>query len=185
VPEMETCDAILQAWYPGQEGGTAIAEVLYGEVNPSGKLPITFYESVAQLPDFENYDMTGHTYRFFTGKPLFPFGYGLSYTTFEYSDPKIEGKEVKVEIKNTGDRDGVATVQLYINKPSDTEGPIKTLRSFKRVSVPAGSTFKVSFTLDDDIFTWWDGKDMAPVHGEYNIMCGLSSADLKATKYNF
>ena len=189
VPETATCDAILQAWYPGQEGGTAIADVLFGEVNPSGKLPVTFYKNVDQLPDVEDYNMEGHTYRFFRGEPLYPFGYGLSFTTFAYGEAKVKGKKIVIPVTNTGDRDGAEVVQLYVRKPDDTAGPVKTLRGFRRVNVPAGQTVEVSIPLDKETFLWWDEKaqDMVPVHGNYELLYGGSSADiaLQCVSYRF
>ena len=189
VPETESCDAILQAWYPGQEGGTAIADVLFGEVNPSGKLPVTFYRNVNQLPDVENYDMEGHTYRYFRGKPLFPFGYGISYTEFRYGAGKIQNGVLEFTVKNTGKRNGVETVQVYVRKPDDVRGPVKTLRAFRRVNVMAGATATVRIPLDDEVFTWWSesAQDMVPVHGNYEILFGGSSADedLKKLSYRF
>ena len=187
VPETETCDAILQAWYPGQEGGTAIADVLFGEVNPSGKLPVTFYKNVDQLPDVEDYNMEGHTYRFFRGEPLYPFGYGLSYTTFAYGEAKVKGKKIVIPVTNTGDRDGDEVVQLYVRKPDDTAGPVKTLRGFRRVNVPAGKTVEVTFPLDKETFLWWDEKaqDMVPVRGNYELLYGGSSADVQCVSYRF
>jgi len=189
VPETESCDAILQAWYPGQEGGTAIADVLFGEVNPSGKLPVTFYRNVNQLPEVENYDMEGHTYRYFRGKPLFPFGYGISYTEFRYGAGKIQNGVLEFTVKNTGKRNGVETVQVYVRKPDDASGPVKTLRAFRRVNVMAGATATVRIPLDDEVFTWWSesAQDMVPVHGNYEILFGGSSADedLKKLSYRF
>ncbi len=189
VPETETCDAILQAWYPGQEGGTAIADILFGDVNPSGKLPVTYYKNVDQLPEVEDYNMEGHTYRYFRGEPLYPFGYGLSYTTFAYGEAKVKGKKVVVPVTNTGDRDGAEVVQLYVRKPDDTAGPIKTLRGFKRVNVPAGKTVEVTIPLDKETFLWWDEKaqDMVPVRGNYELLVGGCSADaaLQCLSYRF
>ena len=189
VPETQNCDAILQAWYPGQEGGTAIVEALYGEFNPSGKLPVTFYQSVAQLPEVEDYNMEGHTYRYFRGTPLFPFGYGLSYTEFRYSGGKIQNGVLEFTVKNAGKRNGTEIVQLYVRKPDDAGGPNKTLRAFHRVTVMAGASATVRIPLDDEIFTWWSesAQDMVPVHGEYEILYGGSSADsdLKKLKYSF
>ena len=189
VPETETCDAILQAWYPGQEGGTAVADVLFGEVNPSGKLPVTFYKNADQLPEVEDYNMEGHTYRFFRGEPLYPFGYGLSYTTFAYGEAKVKGKKIVIPVTNTGDRDGTEVVQLYVRKPDDAEGPVKTLRGFRRVDVPAGQTVEVTIPLDKETFLWWDEKaqDMVPVRGNYELLYGGSSADeaLQCVSYRF
>ena len=189
VPETETCDAILEAWYPGQEGGTAVADILFGEVNPSGKLPVTFYKNVDQLPEVEDYNMEGHTYRFFRGEPLYPFGFGLSYTTFAYGQAKVKGKNIIIPVTNTGDRDGDEVVQLYVRKPDDTAGPIKTLRGFRRVNVPAGKTVEVTIPLDKETFLWWDEKaqDMVPVRGNYELLYGGSSADaaLQCVSYRF
>lgn len=160
VPEAESCKALLQAWYPGQEGGNAVADVLFGDCNPAGKLPLTFYKSASQLPDFEDYSMKGRTYRFFAGDPLYPFGFGLSYSTFSYSKPKVRGaflwlpKRLVVKVKNTSNVDGYETVQLYVRRPGDKEGPVKTLRGFQKVFVPAGKTRRVVFKLTPEMFAW-------------------------------
>jgi beta-glucosidase len=189
VPETETCDAILQAWYPGQEGGTAVTDVLLGDVAPSGKLPVTFYKDAGQLPQVENYDVEGHTYRYFRGEPLYPFGYGLSYTTFTYGQPKVKGKKLEVTVTNTGSVDGTEVVQLYVRRPEDSLGPVKTLRGFQRVTIPAGESIKVSFPLTDETFLWWseDKQDMIPLHGDYQLLVGGSSADkdLQAIAHRF
>ena len=189
VPETGSCDAILQAWYPGQEGGTAIADVLFGDVNPSGKLPVTFYKNVDDLPDFENYDMEGHTYRYYRGEPLFPFGYGLSYTTFSMSEATASRKAVTFTLTNTGDRPGDEVVQLYVRRNGDTGGPNRTLRAFQRVSLQAGESTKVSIPLDKETFTWWnpDSGKMEPLKGSYTLEVGTSSApsDLTSIQYNF
>ena len=189
VPEKENCSAIVQAWYPGQTGGTAVAEVLYGEANPSGKLPVTFYASDDQLPDFTNYDMKGHTYRYMTEKPLFPFGFGLSYTSFKVSRPHIRKGNIVVKVRNTGKMDGTEVVQVYLAKKGDKEGPVRTLRAFRRVDVKAGKAVKVRIPIDDETFTWWceELQDMVPVHGRYSIQVGTSSdsKDLKKVCYKF
>ena len=181
VPEAQNCDAILQAWYPGEEGGTAIAEVLLGEISPSGKLPLTFYKNVEQLPDFEDYAMKGRTYRYFEGEPLFPFGFGLSYTTFEYGEAAVKGRKLTVPVRNTGAVDAWETVQLYVRRPADIEGPLKRLRGFERVFVPAGQSTEVSFKLTDEVFTAWseEKQDMVPTGGEWELLYGGSSADLQ------
>lgn len=180
-PETLSCDAILQAWYPGQEGGGAIADVLFGRVSPSGKLPVTFYRNVGQLPDYEDYSMLGRSYRFFEGSPLFPFGYGLSYVRFEYKSPRIRGRQLSVCVTNTGEMDAEEVVQLYVRRPGDQEGPRLTLRDFRRVLVPAGKTVKVKFRLDDRTFLWWSGeaRDMVPCKGEWELLCGGSSDSLQ------
>ena len=189
VPETGSCDAILQVWYPGQEGGTAIADVLFGDVNPSGKLPVTFYRSADQLPEVEDYNMEGHTYRYFRGTPLFEFGYGLSYTSFSIGKPKVKDGYVEVKVKNRGKVDGTEVVQLYVRKPSDTTGPDKTLRGYTRVSVPAGKSVKVRIPINEETFLWWneEKQDMTPVEGKYILMAGGSSSDrnLKSRKYTF
>ena len=189
VPETQSCDAFLQAWYPGQEGGTAIVEALYGDFNPSGKLPVTFYQSVAQLPEVEDYNMEGHTYRYFRGEPLFPFGFGLGYTDFHFGAGHVRDGVLEFSVKNTGKRNGTEIVQLYVRKPDDPTGPNKTLRAFRRVTLMPGASTTVRIPLDDEIFTWWSesAQDMVPVHGEYEILYGGSSADsdLKKLKYSF
>ena len=189
VPETQSCDAILQAWYPGQEGGTAIVEALYGDFNPSGKLPVTFYQSVAQLPEVEDYNMEGHTYRYFRGEPLFPFGYGLSYTDFHFGSGHVHDGVLEFTVKNTGKRNGTEVVQLYVRKPDDPSGPNKTLRAFRRVTLMPGASTTVRIPLDDEVFTWWSEADqnMVPVHGEYELLFGGSSADknLKKVHYRF
>jgi beta-glucosidase len=187
VPETQSCDAILQAWYPGQEGGTAIVEALYGEFNPSGKLPVTFYRSVDQLPEVEDYNMEGHTYRYFRGTPLFPFGYGLSYTDFHYGAAKVKNGVLEFTVRNSGKRNGTEVVQLYVRKTGDVGGPNKTLRAFQRVTVMAGASATVRIPLDDEVFTWWSesAQNMVPVHGEYELLYGSSSADSDLKKLNY
>ena len=181
-PEMQTCDAIVQAWYPGQEGGTAVADVLFGDVNPSGKLPVTFYKRSDQLPDYEDYSMKGRTYRYFNDA-LFPFGYGLSYTSFEMGEASstVDGNSVAITVplKNTGKRDGTEIVQVYIRNTADKEGPLKTLRAFKRVDVKAGQEVTETIQLSRESFEGWDGETntMRFVPGTYDIFVGNSSAD--------
>ena len=186
-PETKTCDAILQVWYPGQEGGTAVADVLFGDVNPSGKLPVTFYKSSNQLPDYEDYSMKGRTYRYFNDA-LFPFGYGLSYTNFEIKNGKLEMRNggngtLTVDVTNTGKRDGDEIVQLYIRNLQDAEGPLKSLRAFQRVSVKAGQTKTVTLELTPESFEFWDPttNTMRVKSGSYELLYGNSSDD-KALK---
>ena len=185
VPETQSCDAILQAWYPGEEGGTAIAEVLLGEVSPSGKLPLTFYRNMEQLPDFEDYNMQGRTYRFFKGDPLFPFGFGLSYTSFEYGSAAVRGRKLIVPVTNAGSVDAAEVVQLYVRRPEDAEGPLKTLRGFRRVFIPAGQTVNVSFNLSDETFEWWSEEDqnMVPLRGMWELLYGGSSEDFQCAYF--
>ena len=181
TPEVETCDAILQAWYPGEQGGHAVADVLFGDYNPGGKLPVTFYKDDAQLPPFDDYHMQGRTYRFFRGEPLFPFGYGLSYTTFAIGRPSYDAAagKITVSVSNTGSRDGVEIVQAYLRKPADVDGPLKTLRGFARVELKAGQTKTVTIDFPRSSFEWWDASSntMRVVPGQYEILVGTSSAD--------
>lgn len=179
VPETQHCDAIVQAWYPGEEGGTALADLLFGDVVPSGKLPVTFYRSIEQVPDYENYDMQGRTYRYFKGEALFPFGYGLSYTHFAYGAPRVNGSVLEVPVTNDGACDADEVVQLYVRQPADAEGPLKSLRGFRRVHIPAGATVTVSFPLTAETFLGWspEAGDMVSVKGAWELLVGGSSAD--------
>ena len=184
-PETHHADAILQAWYAGEQGGTAVADVLFGDYNPSGKLPITFYKNVKQLPDYEDYHMTGRTYRYFKGEALYPFGYGLSYTDFVISKPKYDIKKgkVTVSISNKGNRDGYETVQVYIKNVADKDGPLKTLRGYSKVGLKSKETKDITIDLPRKCFEMWDVKSntMKVVPGSYQIMVGSSSdnKDLK------
>jgi beta-glucosidase len=193
-PETETCDAIVQVWYPGQEGGTAVADVLFGDVNPSGKLPVTFYKDSNQLPDYEDYSMKGRTYRYFNDA-LFPFGYGLSYTSFNLGEASISensrlsggsGITVTVPVTNTGKRDGTETIQLYIRNLQDPAGPLKSLRAFQRVSVKAGKTVTAELKLTNNSFEFWDSETntMRVKPGKYEILVGTSSQDKDLKKLN-
>ena len=179
VPELETCDAILQSWYGGEQGGQALAEVITGKVNPSGKLPMTFYKNVNDLPDFLDYTMKNRTYRYFKGEVLFPFGYGLSYTTFDISKPVYKNNKVQFTIKNTGNVDGTEVVQVYVRNTADKEGPLKTLRGYQRVTLKAGEARMMSIDFPRERFEGWDVKTntMRVVPGKYEIMLGSSSAD--------
>jgi beta-glucosidase len=152
----ENANAILDAWYSGEEGGTAIAQTLAGVNNPAGRLPVTFYKGVEQLPPFEDYSMKNRTYRYFEGQPLYPFGYGLSYSEFGYSNLKLSSTtlnagdtlSVGADVKNTGQRAGDEVVQLYLSFPKSPSAPIHALRGFTRVHLGAGETQRVKFTLD-------------------------------------
>ena len=182
LPETETCDAIVQAWYPGQEGGTAVADVLFGDYNPSGKLSVTFYKNDAQLPDYEDYSMKGRTYRYFNDA-LFPFGYGLSYTAFELGSAQcsVDGNSVTITlpVTNTGKRDGTEIVQVYVKNPADPNAPLKTLRAFQRISVEAGQTQTITLKLDRQSFEFFDAETntMRVKPGQYEVLYGTSSAD--------
>ena len=185
APEDAICDAILQAWYPGQEGGQAVADVLFGDYNPAGRLPVTFYRDDSQLPDFEDYNMAGRTYRYMKEKPLYPFGYGLSYSDFSYGSPKLQetaeiGSKIPfiVNVSNDSNTDGEEVVQLYIRKKDDPGSINKTLRAFKRVEIPANSSIDVEFILDEDSFKTYDpvNEEMATTPGEYIIYYGGSSS---------
>ena len=184
TPELETCDAILQAWYGGELGGQALAEVLFGRIVPSGKLPVTFYKSTDELPDFLDYTMKNRTYRYYTGEALFPFGYGLSYTTFEMGQPTYKKNKVQVRVKNTGSWEGLETVQVYIHNTADKEGPQKTLRAYQQVSLKPGESKTVTIDLPHSSFEGWDVKTntMRVTPGKYEIMVGNSSADSNLRK---
>lgn len=194
-PESENCEAIVQAWYPGMKGGEAVADVLYGKVNPSGKLPITFYSSSDQLGDFEDYAMEGRTYRYIRDfKPLFPFGHGLSYTDFKIgaatlSSPSLASHsadkvKVIIPVTNAGKRDGVEVVQLYVRNPQDPNGPVKQLRGYQRVSVKAGQTVNAELTLDAKSFEWFDenSNTIRTMPGKYELLYGNSSEAEKLQK---
>ena len=181
TPETETCDAILQAWYPGEQGGHAVADVLFGDYNPGGKLPVTFYKDDSQLPPFDDYRMEGRTYRYFRGQPLYSFGYGLSYTTFVTGEPSYDAAtgKITIDVTNTGNRDGVEIVQAYLRNPADTDGPIKTLRGFTRVELKAGETKAVTIDFPASAFEWWDAETntMRVSPSTYEILVGTSSID--------
>ena len=185
APEAQNCDAILQAWYGGQAGGEAVADVLFGDYNPAGRLPVTFYASDADLPDFADYDMEGHTYRYFKGQPLFAFGHGLSYTTFAYGDAVVEDGAIRIPVTNTGSMDGDEVVQVYVKSMADVDGPVKSLRGFERVNIKAGETVVVELPFEADLFNPATGKiEQAP--GEHIVYYGGTSDDagLKQIRIN-
>jgi beta-glucosidase len=196
APETESCDAILQAWYAGESGGQAVADVLFGDYNPAGKLPVTFYKDTTQLPGFEDYTMKGRTYRYISSEPVFPFGYGLSYTSFEIGNAQAskasiksnEGVALTIPVTNTGKRDGVEVVQVYVHRANDADGPSKTLRAFQRVNIAAGKTNQVAVNLSSAAFEFFDARSgkMQVMPGEYELWYGNSSSakDLKMTKVN-
>ncbi len=174
--------AILQAWYPGGEGGTAIADVLFGDYNPAGRLPVTFYKSVDQLPPFNDYNMQGRTYRYFKGEPLYPFGYGLSYTRFVYSNLQINGKSVKagepvkvsVDVVNAGEREGDEVVQLYLtDSAASAPVPIRTLVGFDRFSLRPREKRTVTFTITPRQMSLIDNRGKRVIErGEFVITIG-------------
>jgi len=182
--------AILQAWYGGEAAGTAVADVLFGDYNPAGRLPVTFYRSVEDLPPFEEYDMAGRTYRYFEGKVLYPFGYGLSYSTFTYDNLILEKQDittgepvtVSVEVTNTSDRDGDEVVQLYIRKPdSKVARSLKELRGFERVFINHGQTRVVTMELDPSELEYYDTDkgEYLVEKGVYEVMAGPSSEEAR------
>ena len=197
TPETKLCDAILQAWYPGQAGGQAIASALFGNYNPAGRLPVTFYKNTNQLPDFQDYSMKGRTYRYMTEAPLFPFGYGLSYTTFAYGDARLSSPAMQkggklslvIPVSNTGKYDGEEVVQVYLRRPGDTDGPRQALRAFKRVAIAKGATQEVTIEFTDAAFEWFDPQTntMHPLAGEYEILYGgtSDSSQLKAVSLTY
>ena len=187
VPETENCDAILQAWYAGESGGQAIADVLFGDFNPGGKLPVTFYRNIEQVPDFQDYAMKGRTYRYMTEKPLFPFGYGLSYTTFAIGKADVNKNTIQagdslsltIPVSNTGKRDGTETLQIYLRKTNDPDAPLKTLRAFQRVALKAGKTQNVTFNLSPSALATFDVNcnNIKVCPGNYELLYGNSSDD--------
>ncbi|MFY7814539.1 MAG: glycoside hydrolase family 3 C-terminal domain-containing protein [Chryseobacterium taeanense] len=190
-------DALLNAWYGGQSGGTAVADVLAGDYNPSGKLPVTFYKNLEQLDNnlsktskhqgFENYDMQGRTYRYMKEKPLYPFGHGLSYSKFVYGNAKLnkntinanENLTISVPVTNTSGKDGEEVVEVYVSRNNDPLAPVKTLRAFQRVAVPSNTSKTVELTLSPDSFMFYDEKadDLVSKPGDYTILYGGTSDD--------
>jgi len=179
--ENKNIPAIIEAWYPGQAAGQAIADVLFGDYNPGGKLPVTFYKSVNDLPPFNNYKTNGHTYRFFKGEPLYPFGYGLSYTTFNYENLALDDLHhpgdtvhVSVDLKNTGSVTGDEVTQLYVSAiNSKFKTPIRSLKAFERVTLKAGETKKLRFALPPEAFSVVNEKgERTVVSGDFEISVG-------------
>ena len=188
-------DALLQAWYPGQGGAKALAEVLLGDYNPGGKLPVTFYRSTADLPDFMDYSMKNRTYRYFTGVPQYAFGYGLSYTTFNVGQGKLSAKSMKkngkvtvtVPVTNTGKREGTETIQVYVKALDDAGAPIKALKGFQKLSLQPGETQKAVIALDSEAFEYYDENidELAVKPGRYQILYGTSSLDKDLKSFDF
>lgn len=188
--EDENLPAIVQAWYPGGDGGRAVGEVLFGKVNPSGHLPITFYRATSDLPSFTDYSMTNRTYRYFTGKPLWAFGHGLSYTTFEYSNATLASESIAANgtvklsftIKNTGDRDGADVAQVYYRRvDSKVEQPKQSLCAFQRVEVKAGESKDVTIEIPSQRLRYWDEQNDKYIveAGKYELNLAAASDDIR------
>jgi len=189
-------DALLQAWYPGQGGSQALADVLFGDYNPGGKLPVTFYRSNDDLPDFLDYSMQNRTYRYFTGQPQYAFGYGLSYTTFKVGKAKISNLKsdisnpkvtLTVPVTNTGKREGTETVQVYVKRLDDAGAPIKALKGFQKLSLKPGETKKAVITLDGEAFEYYDKAidELSVKSGRYLLLYGTSSRDADLQTIDF
>ena len=180
-------DGLIQAWYGGQACGIAAADVLFGDYNPAGRLPVTFYASTDQLPDFQDYNMDNRTYRYFTGDPLYSFGYGLSYTKFEFGKAKLSAKSIKagesveisIPVANKGAMAGAEVVQVYVKSLTNPNAPIKSLKAFSRVEINAGGKTTVKLKLAPDAFAYYkaEADDLAIFAGKYQIMYGNSSRD--------
>jgi beta-glucosidase len=177
----EHANAILESWYPGEEGGTAIAQTLSGKNNPAGRLPVTFYTGIEQLPPFEDYAMNGRTYRYFEGKPLYPFGYGLSYTTFSYRDLRLLKKTIhagdpltaEVTVTNMGKSEGDEVAQVYLSFPNVPGAPLRALRGFQRVHLKPGESQKVRFELKDrDLSMVTEAGEPIIAEGKYSVSVG-------------
>ena len=191
-------DALLQAWYAGQGGSKALAEVLFGDYNPGGKLPVTFYRSTADLPDFLDYSMKNRTYRYFTGLPQYAFGYGLSYTSFSLGNGKLSAKTAKadstkpfcvvtVPVTNTGKCEGTETVQVYVKALDDPGAPIKALKGFKKLSLKPGETQQAVISLDSEAFEYYNEAidELSVKPGRYQILYGTSSRDQDLQSLDF
>jgi beta-glucosidase len=179
--EAANIPAILQAWYGGQAGGEAVADVLFGDYNPAGRLPVTFYKNVTDLPDFEDYSMENRTYRYFKGEPLYPFGFGMSYTTFGYSNIQVSDTykanssvSVKADVTNTGKKAGDEVVQLYVShKNTGVKIPVCALKGFTRISLNPGETKSVSFVLTPADLSLIDDKGLQVfANGDLEISIG-------------
>ena len=188
-------DALLQAWYAGQGGSKALADVLFGDYNPGGKLPVTFYRSTNDLPDFLDYSMKNRTYRYFTGQPQYAFGYGLSYTTFAVGKAKLSARSMKkggtvkimVPVTNTGKREGTETIQIYVKALEDAEAPIKALKGFQKLSLKPGETATAAISLDDEAFEYYNEAvdELSVKPGRYQILYGTSSLDKDLQSLDF
>ena len=192
-------DALLAAWYGGQAAGTAVADVLFGDYNPAGRLPVTFYKSTAQLDNalkpaenpehvgFQNYNMEGRTYRYMKEEPLYPFGHGLSYADFSYGEAKLtsdkinaaDGLKITIPVTNNSSMGGDEVVQLYVKRNDDPEAPLKSLRAFSRVNIKPGETKEIELTVNSDAFEFYDERTDGLIlkAGSYTLMYGGTSAD--------
>ena len=187
-------DAIILAWYPGEQGGTALADIIFGAVSPAGRLPVTFYSSLNDLPEYDSYNMQGRTYRYFNGKVQYPFGYGLSYSTFKYesgaglkkSYAKTDTLKISLLVKNTGTIDADEVVQAYIKYPQGERMPLKELKAFKRIHVLAGKEKKVVLSIPVSELKKWDLKKHGweITKGNYQVFVGSHSQDERVT-YDF
>ena len=189
--EDQNIPAIIEAWYTGQAAGTAIADVLFGDYNPGGRLPVTFYKSVNDLPSFEQYDLTSQTYRYFKGKPLYPFGYGLSYTSFGYDNLKINSEyetgdtvNLSVDLKNTGEVAGDEVVQVYIsNLDAPVPVPIRSLKGFKRIHLKPGEVKTVNFVILPEAFSIInDENERVILPGNFELFVGGGQPESKGTE---
>ena len=188
-------DALVQAWYAGQGGSKALADVLLGNYNPSGKLPVTFYTKNDDLPDFLDYSMENRTYRYFRGQAIYPFGYGLSYTTFAYGKGKLSKSSMKVDgsvkvtipVTNTGKRDGAEVVQVYVKALDNPDAPIKSLKGFQKLQLGVGETKQAEITLDGEAFEFYDPSidELSTRRGRYQILYGCSSLDKDLQSLDF
>jgi beta-glucosidase len=187
--EAQNIPAIVNAWYGGQSAGTAIADVLFGDYNPAGRLPITFYKSDSDLPDFNNYDMTNRTYRYFKGTPLYGFGYGLSYTTFVYDNLKLPANvaksktiSVSVRVTNSGNTDGEEVVQLYVSGRGK-QAPLRSLKGFQRIFLKKGESKTVNFNMTPDDLSLIDANGTPRLFkGRVTIAVGGSQPDAASAK---
>jgi beta-glucosidase len=191
VWEAEHLPAIVQAWYPGEAGGIAVADVLFGDYNPAGRLPVTFYASTADLPPFTDYATKERTYRYFTGTPLYPFGHGLSYTQFTYTNLRVAQEapatiSVHCTVKNTGERAGDEVVQVYVRHVGVTPGdPLRQLCAFERIPLASGESRTLSFAIPTERFSRWieERTRFEVFPGTYVFEAGASSEDIRLTNY--
>jgi beta-glucosidase len=179
----QKASAILEAWYPGEAGGTAIADTLFGDSNPSGRLPVTFYASTSQLPAFEDYSMKDRTYRYFTGQPLYAFGYGLNYTHFRYSNGQLSttnlkaGNSIQVEadVENAGNRDGDETVEVYLIPKNIVGAPLRALVGFDKVRLARGATKRIQLTINPRQLSFVSPTGIRSIRpGDYDLYIGGS-----------